>query len=185
MGEWTMVKAADGFEMEAWRAMPRTKPKAGLVVLHEIFGVNPYIREKAEFWAEQGYAVLAPRFWDRLERGVELDYVKADATRARRSFSLVVDRELAVRDLGAIADGLREWGKVGAMGYSWGGTTIWMAAGRINLDCAVGYYAGTRKYSRMDTRFPVQIHLAGRDRRLEQADVDFLKDEHQIGRAHV
>jgi carboxymethylenebutenolidase len=173
-----MVKGWEGFELEAYRAMPTAKPRGGLVVLHEIFGVNPYVREKADFYASLGYAVLAPRFWDRLEKGVELDYTKADATRARRSFSLVIDRDLAVHDLGAVAEGLKQYGRVGAIGYSWGGTTAWMAAGVLDLACVVGYYAGTRRYSQGPRRMPVMLHQPERDRRIEPEDLEFLRNNY-------
>ena len=185
MGDWTTVVGWEGFALEAYRAMPAGKPRGGLVVLHEIFGVNAYVRDRADFYASLGYAVLAPRFWDRLEKGVELDYTKQDATRARRSFSLVLDRQLAVGDLGAVAQALRPYGRVGAVGYSWGATTCWVAAGSLDLACAVGYYAGTRRYSTAAPKMPILLHLAEKDKRLDPQDLEFLRDNHPTVPVHL
>ena len=185
MGDWIEVKGWEEYAFEAYRAMPAGKPRGGLVVIHEIFGVNLYVRERCDAFADEGYAVIAPRFWDRIEKGVELDYTREDARHARETFSRVLDRQLAARDLGRFADSMRPYGRVGAVGYSYGATTCWIAAGRIDLAAAVGYYAGTRNYSDLPPRFPVMLHLAERDRRLTPEDVEFLRRDHPAVETHL
>ena len=60
MGEWIKLKASDGFELSAWRAEPQGKPKGGIVVIQEIFGVNHHIRSVADRFAAAGYLAIAP-----------------------------------------------------------------------------------------------------------------------------
>src|SRR3990167_9536021 len=82
MGEWTSLRAADGHEFTAWRSAG-PEPKAGLVVVQEIFGVNAHIREVADRYAGLGFAAVAPALFDRAEKGVELGYGDADVARGR------------------------------------------------------------------------------------------------------
>lgn len=185
MAEWVKVKGWQGFELEAYQALPSGPARGALIVLHEIFGVNAYVRDRADFYARQGYAVLAPRFWDRIERGVELEYTREDARHARDAFSLVLDRDLAVRDLGCVAESMAGHGRVGLVGYSWGATTSWVASSRLGPACAVGYYAGTRRYSRAAPQCPVMLHLAQHDRRLVPEDIEFLAGEHPSVTVHL
>ena len=82
MGQWIQLDTPSG-RIAAWQADPPAAPKAGLVVVQEIFGVNPHIRAVADGYAAEGYAVLAPAFFDPIERGVELDYGEAGFARGR------------------------------------------------------------------------------------------------------
>src|SRR5690242_18122583 len=58
----------------AYLAEAEGKPKGGLVVIQEIFGVNAHIRTVADRFAAMGYTAVAPAFFDHLETGVEMDY---------------------------------------------------------------------------------------------------------------
>ncbi|MGF1613396.1 MAG: dienelactone hydrolase family protein, partial [Gammaproteobacteria bacterium] len=84
MGSNIELVAADGHSLSAYRADPEGDvPRGGIVVIQEVFGVNRHIRSVCEGFATAGYAVVAPALFDRLERGVELDYDEASLARGR------------------------------------------------------------------------------------------------------
>ena len=75
MGETITLKSAfDGFELGAYRAVPNDVRRGGLVLIQEIFGVTDHIRELCDGYAEDGYEVIAPSFYDRLEPGFQAGY---------------------------------------------------------------------------------------------------------------
>ena len=83
MGTTRQLRAADGFTLGAYEALPDegADVKGAVVVIQEIFGVNAHIREVCDGYARDGYAVIAPQIFDRAERDVELGYEGADMTR--------------------------------------------------------------------------------------------------------
>jgi carboxymethylenebutenolidase len=81
MGERCQLRAADGFTLGGYRALPANKPKGGLVVIQEIFGVNAHIRAVTDGYAKAGYAAIAPQIFDRVERDIELGYEQNDMVR--------------------------------------------------------------------------------------------------------
>src|SRR5579871_4224606 len=100
MGEWTKVKAEDGHELSAYIASPTGEPIGALVLIQEIFGVNAHIRGVADGFARDGFQVIAPALFDRIECGVELKY---DAEDGKRGFELMykLDLDKAVMDVAA------------------------------------------------------------------------------------
>ena len=78
MGQFTTLTAADGFTLSAYVATPEGKPRAAIVVLQEIFGVNSHIRSVADRFAAEGYLAVAPATFDRVKPGVELGYTEDD-----------------------------------------------------------------------------------------------------------
>ena len=78
MGENVKLRAADGFELGAYVARPEGAPVAGLVVVQEIFGVNPHIRSVADGFAKEGFFAVAPAIFDRIQPGIELEYEGED-----------------------------------------------------------------------------------------------------------
>ena len=94
MGEWIDLKAADGFELKAWRSAPKGEAKGAVVVIQEIFGVNHHMRTVCARFAAQGYAVVAPALFDRAERGVELGYGPDDVARGRELRGQIADRDV-------------------------------------------------------------------------------------------
>jgi len=74
MSQHTQLQAADGHKFDAYIAQPSGEPKAGVVVLQEIFGVNAHIRSVADRFARAGYLAIAPALFDRAQRDVELAY---------------------------------------------------------------------------------------------------------------
>src|SRR6185436_15001748 len=136
------LKASDGHTLDAWRADPAGKPRGAIVVVQEIFGVNNHIRSVAEGYAADGYVAIAPALFDRVKKNVELGYAPADVA-AGREFKAASPTAPALLDIAAAIKEASSAGKVGIVGYCWGGFLVWMAAAQLDgLACAVAYYGG-------------------------------------------
>jgi carboxymethylenebutenolidase len=150
--EWLTLHTTDG-PMQAYLARPPAGDGPGLLLLQEIFGVNPHIRGVAEQYALAGFTVLAPDlFWRQAPR-VELGYVGAERDRAIELMKQLT-REQALGDTQVAIDWLRRRGddgggsaaiaprRVGAIGYCMGGRLAYAAAALCGVDRAVAYYGG-------------------------------------------
>lgn len=150
-------------------ALPPGGRGPGLMLLQEIFGVNPHIRAVAEQYALAGFVVLAPDLFWRDATRVELGYVGADHERA---YALMrnIQADTVVADLQATLAALRArpefTGKVGALGYCMGGRLAYTAAAKLPLDAAVAYYGGGIQ-NQLDlatnVACPMQFHYAEQD----------------------
>ena len=143
MGQKITLTAEDGHSFDAYRAAPAGKPKGGLVVIQEIFGVNSHIRNVSDGFAKDGYVALAPAIFDRAERGFESGYQPADIDRGREIRGKIDINDM-VKDIRAAVGALAAEGlKVGVVGYCLGGTLAWLAATRIKgVSCSASYYGG-------------------------------------------
>lgn len=136
--------AHDG-KFKAYRAEPAGAPKAAIIVIQEIFGVNRGIREKCDSWAEQGYLALAPDLFWRIEQGVELDPDIPDQFQQAIELMGKFDQDLGISDIEATIRAARATlgdphGKVGAVGYCLGGRLAFMTATRTDINATIGYY---------------------------------------------
>lgn len=177
MGETISIRAGDGFELGAYRAAPDGAPRGAVVVIQEIFGVNRHIREVADGYARDGYLALAPAIFDRVERNVELGYGEADMKRGIELAFQQLDHDLALQDLQAAVSEAGSHGKVGVVGYCFGGLLAWRAAcGVDGLAAAVCYYGGgiTREADR-EPRCPVMMHFGERDAHIPLDEVKQLE----------
>lgn len=136
----TTLTSADGHTFDAYETGDGTK---GIVVVQEIFGVNPHIRSVADRVADAGYRAIAPAFFDRVEAGVELGY-DADGMTAGIGYASKLDWANTMADLTAAIEHLHGEGvtSVGIVGFCWGGTASWLAASAAPVQAAVGYYGG-------------------------------------------
>ncbi|GAC1334397.1 MAG: dienelactone hydrolase family protein [Beijerinckiaceae bacterium] len=179
MGENINLMAKDGATIGAYRSAPRDEPKGGIVVLQEIFGVNHHIRTVADRFAAEGYLVIAPALFDRVEPGVELGYGQDDRPRAMDIRGRTkIDDTLA--DIEAAVSLALAGGNVGIVGYCWGGTLAWAAATRLpDIAAAVGYYGGGIAAMAEETpHVPVMLHFGERDKHIPLTDVDKIKAAH-------
>jgi carboxymethylenebutenolidase len=162
MGEQIRLNTAGMQCIGAYLAKAAGPARAGIVVVQEIFGVNAHIREVVDRFAELGYTAIAPAFFDHVEADVELDYGAEGFARGRTLVS-EVGIERALEDVASAAESIKSAGKIGVVGYCWGGTIALLSATRLGLP-AVSYY-GARNVSFLDEtpRAPVQYHFGERD----------------------
>lgn len=146
MGSMTEIEtlAHDG-KFKAYCAEPSQTPKAAIIVIQEIFGVNPGIRAKCDHWAKEGYLALAPDLFWRIKEGVQLD--ADDPDQLQEAFGLMgqFDGDLGIRDIEATIRTARAklggaHGKVGAVGYCLGGRLAYLTAARTDVNATVAYY---------------------------------------------
>ena len=139
------LTAADGFACPAYVAQPAGNPKGGIVLLQEIFGVNSHIRAVADSYAAEGYLVVAPATFHRVKPGVELGYTEADMNEGF-GYKTAVEALPApgvMQDIQAAIEEAAQGGKVGIVGYCWGGLLTWRSACTLSgLSAAVPYYGG-------------------------------------------
>jgi carboxymethylenebutenolidase len=147
----------------AYVAEPAGKPKGGIVVIQEIFGVNAHMRSVADRFAAAGYTAIAPAFFDHLETGLELDYSEQGMNEGRKLVTeLGLDR--AVEDVASAAEAIASAGKIGTVGYCWGGTVALLSAIRLGFP-SVSYY-GARNVPFLDEKLkaPVMFHFGEEDK---------------------
>jgi carboxymethylenebutenolidase len=157
------LTAADGFTSSAYLAEPSGTPKGAIVVLQEIFGVNSHIRQVADGYARAGYLAIAPATFDRIERGIDLGYTPDDVARGMRLKAAVeaLPAPGVLQDIQAAVDRVAAAGKVGIVGYCWGGLLVWRAAESVSgLSAAVAYYGGGMTVGSEPSRRPAVPTLA-------------------------
>jgi carboxymethylenebutenolidase len=186
MGQWIKLTASDGFQPSAYRADPDSVPRAGIVLLQEIFGVNRHIRSVADEYADEGYLVVAPALFDRAERSVELGYGPEDRSRAIELMQKI-ETDVALADIAAAIAVAQQAGKVAVLGYCWGGTLAFAAACRLpGIAAACGYYGGGIAKMRHETpQVPTMLHFGQRDDHISMGDVESVKAAHRDLPVHV
>lgn len=171
MGDYTTIMARDGHEFQAWLAAPPGRPRGAVVLLQEIFGVNSHIRSVADGLAAQGYTVIAPSLFDRIRRGIQLGYSAAEVQEGV-GYRSQLTPQTSLKDVAAAAAVVRNSGRVGCLGYCWGGTLAYLAAGQLPLACAVVYYGKVVAYLDQKPRCPVMFHYGSNDKSISLADVE-------------
>ena len=174
MGQWIDLHTAHG-DIAAWRADPAGKPLGAIVVIQEIFGVNPHIRSVAEDFASEGYVALAPAFFDVLERGVELGYDDAGVSRGRDLITRL-GLEKAVDIVDDAARSLSGIGPTGTVGYCWGGTVALLAALRLGLPSASYYGSRDVPFLHETPKAPLIFHFGERDKSIPPEMVQRHRD---------
>lgn len=176
VGEYIELTGADGVSISAYRVPAVGKPKGGLVVVQEIFGVNAHIRSVAERFAAQGYEVIAPAFFDRIERGVSLGYDPEGVTKGR-TYPPQLGFDKPMVDVAAAAEVLSTFGKVGVVGYCWGGTVAYLSAVKVpRVAAAVGYYGGAIvKHADERPHAPTLLHFGEQDAGIPLSDVETVR----------
>jgi carboxymethylenebutenolidase len=183
MGKKVKLTAADGHELDAYVAAPKAKAKGGLVVVQEIFGVNSHIRRVADQYSAQGYRVVAPAMFDRVQRGVELNYSQIEEGRALMQRLVWPD---TLTDVAAAVAAVRPAGNVGVVGYCWGGTVAHVVASELDVDAAVSYYGGgVAKMLDKRPRCPILYHFGDRDHAIPLDDVEKIKSANPESTVHV
>jgi carboxymethylenebutenolidase len=178
MGETIRLKSRfDGFELAAYHAAPRDARRGGLVLAQEIFGVTDHIRELAEAFAEDGYEVIAPAFFDRLAPGFEADYSPASIDQGK-TISQSTPWDQVQGDLQAAIDALAP--PVFVTGFCWGGAAAWLAACRCDGLAAAACFYGRRIAELADEtpRVPTILHFGKSDASIPPERVDEIRERH-------
>ena len=186
MGEMIRLKAADGHEFDAYKATPSGTPRGGILVIQEIFGANAHIKEVADGYAADGYLAIAPALYDRAQRGVDLGYTPDDVAKGR-DFRGKVGDDNPVKDMTAAVKELQKAGKVGTVGYCWGGTLSFLCATRVpGVAASVVYYGGQIvPYKDETAKAPLQMHFGDMDAGIPLTDVDKIKAAQPKAEVHV
>jgi carboxymethylenebutenolidase len=168
-GQYIEIAAHDAGRFTAYLAKPTKGSGPGLILLQEIFGVNDYMKSMADQFAAEGYVVLVPDLFWRIQPGIVLGYGAADFAKALE-YAGQLDLQQAMNDVASTIEAVRRLpehaGGVGAIGYCLGGKLAMLAAARTDLDCAVSYYGvGLDAHlSEVPTiRCPMVFHFAGND----------------------
>ena len=184
MGKTLSLQLKDGTRIGAYLAEPAGTPKAGLVVVQEIFGVNAHIRSVADRYAAQGYLAIAPALFDPVQPGVELGYDQEGMTKGLEYVGkLGFDRALA--GVEAAAQEVRRAGKVAAVGYCWGGTVSYLSAIRLGLP-AISYYGGRNvQFVGEQAKAPLMFHYGLKDAHIGEADREAVRKANPTAEFHV
>jgi carboxymethylenebutenolidase len=176
MGTTIKLTAADSVTIDAYRADPAGSPRGGLVVLQEIFGVNAHIRSVADRFADQGYLAIAPALFDRVQPGLELGYDAEGLKIGVATQKQTVPAD-TLKDVAAAVAEAAGAGRVGVVGYCWGGTLAYRAAAELaGVAAAVGYYGGGIA-SMLDTRpkVPLMLHFGETDDHIPLTAVEAIR----------
>jgi carboxymethylenebutenolidase len=180
MGEFTTIMARDGHEFQAYLAAPTGKPRGAIVVLQEIFGVNSHIQAVTDSFAAEGYTAIAPALFDRVRRGIQLGYGPED-----RQVGIGTMQQLktddTLKDVGAAIAVVKNSGRVGVVGYCWGGRLAYLAACDLPVACAVVYYGKVADQLEKKPKRPVMYHFGTLDKSIPVSDTDKIKAAHPEG----
>jgi carboxymethylenebutenolidase len=184
MGQSININTAGMHCIGAYLAKPDGKPRGGIVVVQEIFGVTQHIRNVADGFAEHGFTAIAPAFFDFVENDVELDY---DHEGMERGKTLAIETGLdrAVEAVASAAESIRSSGKVGVVGYCWGGTVALLAAQRLGLPAVSYYGARNVAFLGQPLKAPVMFHFGAKDRSITPDAVQKHREAYPDAPVHV
>ena len=191
MGNFIDLKAADGVVFPAYVAQPAGVAKAGIVVVQEIFGVDSHIRSVADGYAAQGYLAVAPSTFHRVKPGVDIGYGPDEMAEgmALKAAVEALPSPGVMQDLQAAIGHASQAGKVGMVGYCWGGLLTWRAACMLDgLAAAAPYYGGgmtTPDEAARVPRVPVMAHFGDQDHWISLESVEAFKRAHPDVEVHI
>lgn len=177
MGVNVTLEAQDGFDLGAYVAEPEGPAKGAVVVIQEIFGVNQHIREVTDGYAAEGYYAIAPKIFDRIDRDIELGYEDADMGKGIELAFQKLDQAAALGDIQTAISAAGQHGKVGVVGYCFGGLMTWLAACTLQGVSAASSYYGGGVAGQMDKspNCPTIMHFGELDAHIPMSDVEAVK----------
>ena len=176
MGELIKTIASDEHTFDAYLAQPQGMPRGGIVLIHEIFGVDTHIKNVADNYAREGYLVGVPALFDRFTSNIELGYASDEFLRGQ-ALKAKIGNHLPLKDIAATLNLVSSSGKVGLIGYGWGGTLAWLASCKVNgLACASAYYGeGIGVLSYLRPKCPVIFHFGDMDHSVPAEEIVTIK----------
>lgn len=180
----TQLQASDGIELSAYEVAP-ADARAAVVIVQEIFGVNAYVRSVVDRYASYGYRAIAPALFDRVERGVELEYDERGVERGRE-LAMAVRWDGAMADIAAAVDHVTDTGPVAVVGYCFGGSLAWLSASQLPITAAVGYYGGQiHDFVDRTPAVPTMLHFGALDHAIPLDHVRAIAAAHPSIPIHV
>ncbi len=178
MGERIKISASDGFELNAYRAVPDGMAvRGGVVVIQEVWGVNRWVRSVVDRYAAHGYVAVAPAMFDRVDYGYESENYAPEQFKIIGEMMQKFDQATALLDVAAAVGTAKQGGKVGITGYCFGGAISWRAANKgMGLSAASGYYGGgVPNYIDLAPTIPLEMHYGNTDDSIPLEQVEQLK----------
>lgn len=177
MGNIVKVSASDGHTLGAYRADPAGTPRGAIVLIQEIFGVNDHIRKVCDGYARDGYICVAPAVFDRVSKDIQLGYGPDDVKVAMETRGKL-NWDDVLKDVDAARDEVADAGKVGVIGYCFGGSVAWLAATRLNFACAVSYYGGNvADFANEKPNCPIICHIGAQDKAITAEKVEIIRSK--------
>lgn len=168
------VKMPSGGEVKGVIAMPAQTPAPTVLLVHEWWGLNDQIKSVAAEFAKQGYIAVAIDLYN--------GQVATDAAGARKLMG-AVDEKMATAQIKAVADWMRSHkdstGKVGTVGWCFGGGWSLNCSLATPVDATVIYYGNVKKSadSLASLKGPVLGHFANKDKWINKAMVEGFEAE--------
>jgi carboxymethylenebutenolidase len=186
LGRLLTLTTSDQHRLGAYRTDPQGKPKGGIVVAQEIFGVNSHIRNVCDRLAAAGYVAAAPALFDRFVRDFESGYSPDEVAHAR-GFLAKIDWDKMLLDIEAGVNEVKSAGPVGVVGFCMGGSVAFLAATRLDgLSAAVAFYGGQIvKYADEKPKCPVQMHFGEQDAGIPLSDVEIIRQKRPDTEIHI
>ncbi|MEO8114485.1 MAG: dienelactone hydrolase family protein [Phenylobacterium sp.] len=180
MGETIQLAGADGFEFAAYHELAFTPRKGGVIVIQEIFGIDRHVRADVERWAKAGYEAIAPSLYDRREPGFTAGH-DPEGLKAGIAHAMGTPLDQALSDIAAARDFLKTRGeKVCVVGYCYGGSLAWLAAGKLDGIAAASSYYGSlvKANAGLTPHCPTIIHLGRADHGIPADEVEAAVHAH-------
>lgn len=163
------VEVAPGRVLSGYLAVPQGghRRRPGVVVIHENRGLQPYTRDVARRLAVAGFAGLAPDFLTP-SGGTPV----GDEDRARAMIAALDLQQTTADAVGAVrwlADPRRSTGRIGAVGFCWGGALadrVAVTGGRAAAAIVAFYGPAPDPADAARVQVPLQLHYAGLDTRV-------------------
>jgi carboxymethylenebutenolidase len=186
VGQDIRLTASDNFQLGGYRAEPSAAPKAAVVVIQEIFGVNHHIRAVCDRIAANGYVAIAPAIFDRIEPNFQCGY-SPDEVAVARKFVANPDWPAMLLDTQAAIDAVKNVGPVGIVGFCLGGSVAYAAATKLSgLSVAIGYYGGAIvRFADDRPKVPTQLHFGEKDAGIPLTDVETIRGKRPEVEIHV
>lgn len=177
MGQNIHLDTSDGYSVGAYVAEPEGTAKGAVVVIQEIFGVNQHIREVTDGYAAAGYFAIAPKIFDRIEPDIELGYEEADMGKGIELAFQKLDLGSALGDIQSAINTASAHGKVGVVGYCFGGLLTWLSACDLDGVAAASSYYGGGVAGQMEKtpKCPVIMHFGELDAHIPMSDVESVR----------
>ena len=177
MDKMQTIEASDDHQFNAYGVQASERALANLVVIQEIFGVNKHIRSVADGFAADGFNVLAPAIFDRIQRNVELPY-DDEGLGIGRELKAAMELDPVLLDIKACIDNFNNELPTSVIGYCFGGKLAFASSRLTGLHRCIGYYGGAiPELLPQERNCPVQLHFGEMDHSIPTAEIETIRQQ--------